>query len=357
MRIGRNEPCTCGSGKKYKKCCLNADRGERPRTLRAYSFRIDADSFPPRIEGADEQPDIKQWLKKALMKAYFGENADPQHVIESAMQEYNLCIEYVNASLPRPYGIMLREMHGLLDTKEYEQAAALAEHLLGVFPESAEAAIGRDEALFALERHPLQELAVRLSTTTGKEKQKIFWQFTEQWRNASNRGKELLFHLMEQQYYQSSSWEGRYAAIGVIKSMFFMDIDDFDDGFLERFDRLLLAALCDDKGAIRKNAVYAVGSRRGFHTPFPLFFQMDDAARKEHDTQKQRTLCRAILECVSPVTDEMMDSIGAKKDYRRAIEFALKITGYDPTYYRASPREKMMMRLTNPKIIVKKYAP
>ncbi len=23
MRIGRNEPCPCGSGKKYKKCCLN----------------------------------------------------------------------------------------------------------------------------------------------------------------------------------------------------------------------------------------------------------------------------------------------------------------------------------------------
>ena len=23
-RIGRNEPCPCGSGKKYKKCCMNA---------------------------------------------------------------------------------------------------------------------------------------------------------------------------------------------------------------------------------------------------------------------------------------------------------------------------------------------
>jgi len=23
MKIGRNEPCPCGSGKKYKKCCLN----------------------------------------------------------------------------------------------------------------------------------------------------------------------------------------------------------------------------------------------------------------------------------------------------------------------------------------------
>ena len=24
MKIGRNEPCPCGSGKKYKHCCLNA---------------------------------------------------------------------------------------------------------------------------------------------------------------------------------------------------------------------------------------------------------------------------------------------------------------------------------------------
>jgi len=23
VKIGRNEPCPCGSGKKYKKCCLN----------------------------------------------------------------------------------------------------------------------------------------------------------------------------------------------------------------------------------------------------------------------------------------------------------------------------------------------
>jgi hypothetical protein len=22
-KIGRNQPCPCGSGKKYKKCCLN----------------------------------------------------------------------------------------------------------------------------------------------------------------------------------------------------------------------------------------------------------------------------------------------------------------------------------------------
>src|SRR5689334_22141208 len=26
MRVGRNDPCPCGSGKKYKKCCLAKDR-------------------------------------------------------------------------------------------------------------------------------------------------------------------------------------------------------------------------------------------------------------------------------------------------------------------------------------------
>ena len=25
MKVGRNRPCPCGSGKKYKKCCLNKE--------------------------------------------------------------------------------------------------------------------------------------------------------------------------------------------------------------------------------------------------------------------------------------------------------------------------------------------
>jgi hypothetical protein len=29
-KIGRNQPCPCGSGKKYKKCCLAADEAKRP---------------------------------------------------------------------------------------------------------------------------------------------------------------------------------------------------------------------------------------------------------------------------------------------------------------------------------------
>jgi uncharacterized protein YecA (UPF0149 family) len=26
-KVGRNQPCPCGSGKKYKKCCWDTDRG------------------------------------------------------------------------------------------------------------------------------------------------------------------------------------------------------------------------------------------------------------------------------------------------------------------------------------------
>jgi uncharacterized protein YecA (UPF0149 family) len=33
-KVGRNEPCPCGSGKKFKKCCLNTlDSVERMKTL------------------------------------------------------------------------------------------------------------------------------------------------------------------------------------------------------------------------------------------------------------------------------------------------------------------------------------
>lgn len=28
-KVGRNEPCHCGSGKKYKKCCMNKDQEQK----------------------------------------------------------------------------------------------------------------------------------------------------------------------------------------------------------------------------------------------------------------------------------------------------------------------------------------
>jgi tetratricopeptide (TPR) repeat protein len=34
-KVGRNEPCPCGSGKKYKRCCLDKDQAFERETLAA----------------------------------------------------------------------------------------------------------------------------------------------------------------------------------------------------------------------------------------------------------------------------------------------------------------------------------
>src|SRR5436309_1457056 len=33
LQVGRNAPCPCGSGKKFKKCCLGKDDGPAPTSL------------------------------------------------------------------------------------------------------------------------------------------------------------------------------------------------------------------------------------------------------------------------------------------------------------------------------------
>ncbi len=86
-RAGRNEPCPCGSGKKYKRCCLRKDQEPRPsdrataihgmdRKLTAQLVDLVADEFSPQwildsenrleapsgIEGVDFLPWFSQWL-------------------------------------------------------------------------------------------------------------------------------------------------------------------------------------------------------------------------------------------------------------------------------------------------------
>ena len=45
-RPGRNEPCRCGSGKKYKHCCLEKD-DQAAAAARAKAAKAAADAPPP----------------------------------------------------------------------------------------------------------------------------------------------------------------------------------------------------------------------------------------------------------------------------------------------------------------------
>lgn len=43
-QIGRNDPCPCGSGKKYKKCCLSKDTKEKDSDFKTI-YRFEAGSY------------------------------------------------------------------------------------------------------------------------------------------------------------------------------------------------------------------------------------------------------------------------------------------------------------------------
>jgi hypothetical protein len=71
-RPGRNEPCHCGSGRKYKQCCLEKDEAEA-RAARAKA----AEEAPPRAAEAapathtpPPRPRTHQPWKKSAMNTH-----------------------------------------------------------------------------------------------------------------------------------------------------------------------------------------------------------------------------------------------------------------------------------------------
>jgi methionyl aminopeptidase len=52
LKIGRNEPCPCGSGKKYKKCCMNAASPKPVNVAALYARKYDIHlKTPEQVEG------------------------------------------------------------------------------------------------------------------------------------------------------------------------------------------------------------------------------------------------------------------------------------------------------------------
>jgi len=64
-QLGRNDPCHCGSGRKYKRCCLNKDadrqRSERDAAATAgdSAFGGGAKSGRRGLQRANEPPKVK----------------------------------------------------------------------------------------------------------------------------------------------------------------------------------------------------------------------------------------------------------------------------------------------------------
>lgn len=59
MKVGRNDPCPCGSGKKYKKCCL-----EKDEEIALYSNEPKEDEWEPEDELDDENCDEDSYIQE-----------------------------------------------------------------------------------------------------------------------------------------------------------------------------------------------------------------------------------------------------------------------------------------------------
>lgn len=60
-KISRNAPCPCGSGKKYKRCCMRKNEAERPRSINSLHIEqnieknvADRDVYPNLVLVEDE---------------------------------------------------------------------------------------------------------------------------------------------------------------------------------------------------------------------------------------------------------------------------------------------------------------
>jgi len=62
-RPGRNEPCHCGSGSKYKKCCLEKDEAARVATA-ATQAAAAAAAAPAAVQGDAREARAKQQAPK-----------------------------------------------------------------------------------------------------------------------------------------------------------------------------------------------------------------------------------------------------------------------------------------------------
>jgi hypothetical protein len=80
--LGRNDPCHCGSGKKYKQCCLGKDE-EKARAARAKAA-AEAPATP--VEAAAPAPagpkhqTRQPWKKAATNTHGFGKTSLPRKV-------------------------------------------------------------------------------------------------------------------------------------------------------------------------------------------------------------------------------------------------------------------------------------
>lgn len=92
-KVGRNDPCPCGSGKKYKKCCLNKDQSNRVSQLvqRERTSVEPGDSLRRKIVRFMEREEFKKYVIPAVRLYWktLEEGLEPEPMSDTEVLSFN----------------------------------------------------------------------------------------------------------------------------------------------------------------------------------------------------------------------------------------------------------------------------
>jgi hypothetical protein len=77
--VGRNDPCYCGSGKKYKKCCIGKDEAAERKVLEANWEKSAAEAKEQAEKDAKENKGTKETPAAPAKHTGFKQSARQQH--------------------------------------------------------------------------------------------------------------------------------------------------------------------------------------------------------------------------------------------------------------------------------------
>lgn len=119
--IGRNDPCHCGSGEKYKKCCLSKDRTEASsqKSFDPVSFKREIEQMMRQIRGIAE---TKNMSVDDLNKMLVGKRVD------------DIGDEYEEAVDRSPAEVAQDMVYDAMDMASGKHRLALAEKAIQIYP-------------------------------------------------------------------------------------------------------------------------------------------------------------------------------------------------------------------------------
>lgn len=96
--LNRNDPCLCGSGKKYKKCCLEKNKKISPSKVRLESFVIKSDPLTPE-ESKNNFPAVSPEDEELISTLYHNLEKHPD-MIDSEDCDYFQKLNAIHSKYP-----------------------------------------------------------------------------------------------------------------------------------------------------------------------------------------------------------------------------------------------------------------